>query len=149
MHMYSHSFIHFLIIALVFVSNAFAADPNYFSPEHVEGSVSVSVDEAKELFDAGVVFVDVRNPRLFKRKHIPNSYHLDLKNGFEKAALEKIVGKNEPVVIYSSSIHCSRSYKAVARAVAWGFGKVYYFRGGIADWKHKQLPFKYPDYLKQ
>ena len=124
-------------------SPALAINRNYFSPESVQGAETISLQQAKDMFDAGHVFVDVRNPRLFKRKHIPGSFHLDLKNGYEKTALEKIVKKDQPVVIYSSSVHCPRSYRAVAMAVSWGFTQVKYFRGGIVAWKKALLPFIY------
>ena len=115
------------------------------SPEHVEGAITTSLQQAKTLFDEGVVFVDVRNVRLYTKKHIPGAYHLDLKNGFEEEALAAIVKRDQPVVIYCSGVKCSRSYKASARAVSWGFSKVHYFRGGIVAWKNAGYPLKYAD----
>ena len=134
-----------LLVSLYLVSPVFASNSDYFSPEVVQGAKTISLQEAKVLFDAGQVFVDVRNPRLFNRKHLPGSYHLDLKNGFDEAALTLIAKKDQPVVIYSSSVHCSRAYRAVALAVSWGFTKVLYFRGGIIDWKKATYPFKYAE----
>ena len=115
------------------------------SPEHVEGAITVSLQQAKTLFDEGIVFVDVRNVRLYTKKHIPGAYHLDLKDGFEEEALAAIVERDQPVVIYCSGVKCSRSYKASARAVSWGFSKVHYFRGGIVAWKNAGYPLKYAD----
>ena len=132
-----------LFVFLCLASPALASNRNYFSPEVVQGAKTVSLQQAKNLFDAGHVFVDVRNPRLFRRKHLPGSFHLDLKNGFEEAALAKIAKKDQPVVIYSSSIHCARGYRAVALAVSWGFTQVMYFRGGIVEWKKAAYPFNY------
>ena len=115
------------------------------SPEQVEGTITTSLQQAKTLFDEGVVFVDVRNVRLYTKKHIPGAYHLDLKNGFEEEALAAIVKRDQPVVIYCSGVKCSRSYKASATAVSWGFSKVHYFRGGIVAWKNAGYPLKYAD----
>ena len=142
-------FVHFPImtglalILFMFAPALLAANTNYQSPLSVDGSTTISLEQARAMFDAGEVFIDVRNPRLFKRKHIPGSYHLDLKNGFEKAALEKIVRKDQPVVIYSSGVNCARGYRAVALAVSWGFTRVQYYRGGIIEWRDANYPFVY------
>lgn len=110
------------------------------APMHVAGAVTVSVDEAHRLFREGVRFVDVRNPRLFARRHIPGAIHLDLRTDFDKAALEALVGKDDPVVIYCSGVKCRRSSTAADFAVQWGFAGVRYFRGGIVAWRDAGLP---------
>jgi len=115
------------------------------APESVEGAVTISAEQAKAMFDEGVVFVDVRNPRLYARKHIPGAHHLDLKSAFDKASLEAIIDYEEPVVIYCSGAKCSRSSRAAAFAVSWGFKKVHYFRGGIVDWKNASYPVETSD----
>lgn len=132
-----------MLLSLGLCSAGNASDPNYRAPLAVPGSTTISLDEALELHEQQAVFVDVRNPRLFKRKHIPGSHHLDLKNGFEKQALEKLAARDDPVVIYSSGVTCSRGYRAVALAVDWGFTNVKYFRGGIIDWRDEGHPFEY------
>ena len=132
-----------ILLLLGMLNPVVAANPDYQAPLAVEGSQTISLGEARVLHEAGKVFVDVRNPRLFQRKHIEGSYHLDLKNGFEKAALEKIIRKDEPVVIYSSGVNCARGYRAVALAVSWGFTNVKYFRGGIVEWRDAHFPFVY------
>jgi len=128
-------------IVLLFSSHLYA---EYSSPENVEGSITISVAQAKVLFDKGVVFVDVRNPRLFAKGHIVGAHHLDLKNGFTEDALTSLVEREEPLVIYCSGVKCSRSYRASAKAVSWGFKQVNYFRGGIVDWKESGFPIETP-----
>lgn len=117
-----------------------AAMAEYSSPEHVDGTTTISVQEAKALFDQGVPFVDVRNPRLFAGGHIVGAHHLDLKNGFSEEALAAVAGRDQPLVIYCSGVKCSRSYRASTKAVSWGFKQVRYFRGGIADWRDAGYP---------
>ena len=130
----------FLLLA---AAPVFAINTDYQSPLAVEGAETILLDEALELHKAGAVFVDVRNPRLFKRKHIAGSYHMDLKGGFDRVELEKVAKKHDPVVIYSSSLHCPRSYRAVRKAVSWGYTNVKYFRGGIVEWRDAGHPFVY------
>ena len=71
-----------LLIAAPLISHA--AKPGYSAPEAVPGARTVTVEEVKELFDAGVVIVDVRSPRLHARRHIPGAIHLDLKDAVER-----------------------------------------------------------------
>ena len=124
------------------LGNASGADNSFRSPELVMGAKTISVDEAKALFDNRAVFLDVRNPRLFGRKHIPGAIHLDLKTHFTESAVSEVVSKDQPVVIYCSGIKCSRSYRATEKAVAWGFTSVHYFRGGIIAWKNAAYPME-------
>jgi rhodanese-related sulfurtransferase len=92
------------------------------------------------MFDQGAKFIDVRNPRLYARKHIPGAYHLDLKYVFSEETLGAAAAKDEPIIIYCSGVKCSRSYRAAEKALSWGYQKVYYFRGGIVDWKNAGYP---------
>lgn len=141
MRKYSHQTITsgaVLFVLIMFFS--LRAHAEYRSPEHVEGSITTSVEQAKALYDKGVVFIDVRNPRLYAKGHIAGAHHLDLKNGFTEDAVAALVKREQPVVIYCSGVECSRSYRASARAVAWGFTKIHYFRGGIVAWRDAGYP---------
>lgn len=129
------------VIALLAMTRmVYAKDKDYRSPLHAEGATTVSVDEAKWLFDEGAVFIDVRNPRFFARRHVAGAHHLDMKDGFSQQTLAAVARKDQPIVIYSSGIKCSRAYKGSVLAVSWGYQKVYYFRGGIVDWKDVHFP---------
>lgn len=110
------------------------------APLAVDGTTTISTEEAHALFLAGTPFVDVRNPRLFARRHVTNAHHLELKHDFTKAALEKVVAKDEPVVIYCSGVKCLRSSTACEFAVDWGFTNVKYYREGIVGWRDAGLP---------
>ena len=129
-----------MIGLLLFAGSAQGGDKDYRSPEQVEGTVAVDLAEARRLQEAGVTFVDVRNPRLYARRHIPGAVHLDLKDRFTEETLAEVVAKDEPFVVYCSGVTCSRSYRAAARAVKWGYTQVHYFRGGIVEWKDAGYP---------
>ena len=137
-------FTAFIIAAclLLSVGVANAADTGYRSPEHAEGATTINVDEAKWMFDEGVTFIDVRNPRFFARRHVPGAHHLDMKGGFTRETLADVAEKDQPIVIYSSGIKCGRAYRAAVQAVSWGYTRVYYFRGGIVDWKDVHYPIE-------
>jgi rhodanese-related sulfurtransferase len=129
------------LIALLLLAGAVqGGNKDYHSPEQVEGTLTVDLAEAKRLHEAGVTFIDVRNPRLYARRHIPGAVHLDLKDRYTEETLAEVVDKAEPFVVYCSGVTCSRSYRAAARAVKWGYTRVYYFRGGVVDWRDAGLP---------
>jgi rhodanese-related sulfurtransferase len=119
-----------------------AEKKQYRSPESVAGAITTSVDEAKSLYDQGVTFIDVRNPRFYAKGHIPGAHHLDFKYNYDEAQLTAVADRDEPIVIYCSGVVCSRGYRASASAVSWGFSTVHYFRGGIADWQKAGYPIE-------
>ncbi len=132
----------FCALLLLALSPAvFAAESgDYRSPETVEGTTTVDASEVKEMAAAGAIIVDVRNPRLFARRHVPGAIHLDLKTAYNREALAKVAGKQDKVVLYCSGVKCARSYRAAQQAVSWGYENVYYFRDGIVEWRKAGYP---------
>ena len=129
-----------LVVILLLAAPQAQSGKDYRSPENIQGAVTSSVAQAKALYDQGVAFIDVRNPRLYARKHIPGAHHLDFKDVFTEQALTSVVDRDDPLVIYCSGVKCNRSSRASAMAVAWGFTRVHYFRGGIVEWKNAGYP---------
>ena len=104
------------------------------SPVKVAGATTVSTEEAKKLFDAGVTFVDVRKDSDWEAGRIPGAYHIEMKNVFSETELGNVVSKDQEVVIYCNGESCMRSSQASEKAVSWGFAKVYYYRDGFPAW---------------
>jgi rhodanese-related sulfurtransferase len=129
-----------LLAMLLMLTALSSAQAEYRSPETVEGATTISAEQARAMFDQGEAFIDVRNPKLYARKHIPGAHHLDLKYVYSEATLGKVAAKGQPIIIYCSGVKCSRSYRAAEKALSWGYQKVYYFRGGIVDWKKAGYP---------
>ena len=119
-----------------------AESTDFRAPEQVPGTTTVTAEEVKQFYDDGVVIVDVRNSRLYARRHIPGAHHLDLKHAYTEESLAAVASKDEPLVIYCSGVKCARSYRASEKAVSWGYTKVYYFRGGIVDWRDAGYPME-------
>ncbi len=105
------------------------------SPLGVEGATTVQAATAKALFDRGVAFVDVRSKEMWEDGHVPGAANLDLFGAFNEDNLLKVVAKDQEVVIYCAGPGCKRSAKGCAKAVSWGFEKVYYFRNGYPAWR--------------
>lgn len=134
-----------MILMWLFAPVLLAGNSDYRSPEVVAGAETVDVESAERLHREGVVFVDVRSPRLHERQHIPGAIHLDLNSRFTEKELARVVAKDQPFVVYCSGMTCTRSFRAVARAVRWGYTQVKYFRGGVVAWRDAGLPLKRPD----
>lgn len=129
------------IMALFFGLFMFAAQPMAKeSPSMVEGAKTVSAAEAKMLFDKGVKFLDVRKDSDWDAGRIPGAAHIELKKKLNAESMGASVAKDKEVVIYCNGPSCMRSSKASAKAVSWGYSKVYYFRGGFPAWQTAGYP---------
>jgi len=127
-----------IMLSLALAPNA-QADKK-ISPKVINGAKTVNAQQAKKLFDQGVIFVDVRKDKDFAAGRVPDAVHIDLKKIYNKDTLAKHVKKDQPVVIYCNGHKCIRSAKASEMAVAWGYKKVYYYRDGFPSWKKSGYP---------
>lgn len=127
-----------VMLGLAFAPGAHAGKK--ISPVKVPGAKTVNAQQAKKLFDQGVIFVDVRKNKDFAAGRVPDAVHIELKKVYNKSTLGEHVKNNQKVVIYCNGHSCLRSSKAAQKAVAWGFKKVYYFRDGFPAWKKSGYP---------
>jgi len=125
------------LMLVVLASPSFAAG---VSPMDVAGSKSVTTAQAKELFDKGVLFLDVRKNSDWDAGRVPEAEHLELKKVFTEDSFAKIAKKGDPVVIYCNGEKCLRSSAACAKAVTWGYTNLYYYRDGYPAWKAAGYP---------
>lgn len=123
------------LVIVIFCSYSYADEAGYKSPEFIEGAETIDLIKAKELHAQGVLFVDVRSPRQFKKRHIPGAAHLYIKDNFTETKLLELISKDQPFVVYCNGIHCSLSHKAIRKALAWGFTNAKYFRAGFRAWR--------------
>ena len=110
------------------------------APLGISGAETINVFEAKQLYDRGAVFIDVRSDEEWNIGHIEGAVHLDFQRDFGKLYHAKAVHKDTPLVIYCNSADCLRSAYACAVSVFWGFTEVYYFRSGYFAWMLADFP---------
>ena len=122
--------------SLMLFSSTVLAD----SPMTVSGANTIDTPKAKALFDQEVAFLDVRKDSDWDAGRIPGAIHIELKKKLNAESMAGEIGKNEPVVIYCNGPSCMRSSKATAKAVGWGYTKVYYYRDGFPAWKAASYP---------
>lgn len=128
------------IFSFFMFGSAFAADQE--SPLAVDGAVTINVAKAKELFDQGVPFVDVRSDKDWDAGRVPGAEHLELKSQFSQESLGGFAGPSDPVIFYCNGSKCLRSAQAAEQAVKWGYQHVYYFRDGFPAWQTAGYPIE-------
>jgi len=106
----------------------------------VTGATTIDHARAKTLHDRGVKFVDVRAAKGFSSGHVPGAFNVDVGTELSRETLSRIVGKDEEFVLSCHGKTCPDSAYASAKALIWGFKRVYYFAGGFPAWKEAGYP---------
>jgi len=136
--------IRLLLLSLgVWTTPLLADTEGYQSPLSVPGTRTIGLQEAKNLHQQGVLFVDVRSDRQYRKRHIAGALHLYIKTAFSEENLLQHATKEDPIVIYCNGAHCALSYKAGAKAVDWGFTNILYYRDGFRAWRLDGNPLQY------
>lgn len=130
---------------------AFAAD----TPDTLAGAMLVDAAKAKSLQDAGARIIDTRVAAEYAEAHIKGAISVPYKEKSAKAAdfdakqddvpgfLGKLDGaakKDDKLIFQCNGPECWKSYKGSKAALGAGYKHVFWFRGGIPEWKAKGLP---------
>jgi len=121
------------------------------SPADLPGAKISSAEQVKRMLDKGVPVVDTRVGNEFAESHIRGAINIPYKEGSRKARdfdaaqdsfdLAKLpADKGKPIVFYCNAGECWKSYKASTVALRAGYREVYWFRGGLPEWKKMGLP---------
>jgi len=135
------------IVALVFSAPTLAAD----TPTSITGATVVSATRAKALQDEGATMIDARVANEFVEQHIKGAINIPYKEKSDKsvdfdASKDKFntsklpANKSAEIVIYCNGPECWKSFKASTAAVKAGYVRINWLRGGIPEWKAKDLP---------
>ena len=127
-----------LAVSFLGISSSFAGDT--VSPMTIDGAKTVTTEEAKKLFDDGVLFIDVRKDKDWNAGRVSDAVQLNVKTNFTEQSLAENLKKDEPAVIYCNGEKCLRSSKATKMAVGWGYTNLYYYRDGFPAWKKAGYP---------
>ena len=121
------------------------------TPATVPGAKILSAEQVKRMLDQGVPVVDTRVGNEFAESHIRGAISVPYKERSRKARdfdaaqdsfdFEKLpADKGKPIVFYCNAGECWKSYKASTVALRAGYREVYWFRGGLPEWKKMGLP---------
>ena len=127
-----------LTLAVILPGSAWAGKKRV--PESLPGATVVDAERAKALMEQKkILVVDARLESAYEEEHLPGA--VNIPEPLMIVMREELPSdKNHPVLFYSRGSSCWRSYKASRRAVQWGYTQVYWFRGGIPEWKAKGYP---------
>lgn len=109
------------------------------APVEVDGAMTISVNQAKQLHEIGAVFVDVRPSREWAWGHVEGAVNMDLADEFFGLSRSEWP-RSIPLVVYCNSEVCPASAEAVRLAVQWGYQQVFYFRQGYFAWMLADFP---------
>ena len=128
-------------IASVLVFSFYSILASAEAPADVTGAKTVSTNQAKELFDQGAVFIDVRDAQSWSLGHIEGAVNLNFNaSEFAVLYLSDELDRDTPIVFYTSSALSMNSAMASYFASNWGYKNVYYFREGFYSWMAADLP---------
>ena len=97
--------------------------------------------EARQIYDAGATFVDVRSDREWAAGHVKGAIHIPV-NEVDGAATAKLPDQSAPIVTYCAV--GSRAAKGADILRKLGYRNVTAMRGGYSDWKADGGPVEIP-----
>jgi rhodanese-related sulfurtransferase/tetratricopeptide (TPR) repeat protein len=107
----------------------------------VRGVTEINLETTQAMLEAGAILVDVRPALDFERNgHIPGTVSLSLPVALSRDSLGKIVGPDDAVIFSCHGKYCPYSAYAGAKALLWGYKRVYRFAGGFPTWQAEGRP---------
>jgi rhodanese-related sulfurtransferase len=121
------------------------------TPQSLAGVKVVQADEVQQLMKSGVAVIDARVANEYAEEHVKGARNVPYKEKSDKSVdfdskkdsfdLSKLPGdKKAPLVFYCNAGECWKSYKATVVAQRAGYTNLYWFRGGMPEWKSRKLP---------
>ena len=130
-------------------SYKYVASLGHFTPAQLPGAKRVSAREVQELVAGGALMADVRSSKEWAEGHVPRAVNIpygekSLKDVAYDASADTFPGLDKldtkrAVIFGCNGAECWKSYKAARAAVAKGFVNVYWFRGGLPEWRAEGL----------
>lgn len=129
----------------------YVASLGILTPDALTGVLILKAEQVRELIEkSGAVVVDTRTAREYQQEHIPGAVaaaygEKSLKERDYDVKLDDLsaiakLDRTKPTVFLCNGPECWKSYKASREAVAMGFKTVYWFRGGMPEWRAKGMP---------
>ena len=110
----------------------------YLSPDTIEGSTKINAESLIQLArdHEDLVIIDSRISSDRTQGFIDGSISLPDTRTNCVSLLPIIDRKNTTTVFYCNGPKCRRSDRAVVIAIECGYNNVYWFRGGLEEWKN-------------
>lgn len=131
-----------LLLVFLFAWALPAAADKPVAPAEIAGAINISAEELVALITTmpQLVVIDSRRQEEFDKGHIEGAINLLDTNMTRASLISHVPRVDTPLLFYCNGERCLRSANAVKMAIEWGYGKVYWFRGGWVEWSDKNLP---------
>lgn len=131
-------------------SFAYVSTLGYFTPRALPGATVVDAAKVAQMVQAGARYIDTRTEAEFKAGHVPGAVLVpyvekSAKDADFNPALDTFptaqlgADRNAELIFACNGAECWKSYKASMAAVKAGYTKVYWFRGGLPEWRSAGL----------
>ncbi|MGY0218974.1 rhodanese-like domain-containing protein [Endozoicomonadaceae bacterium StTr2] len=110
------------------------------APTSINGVITVNVHQARYLYEAGAVFLDVRPQEQWEWGHVEGAHSLDLGSAFSQLSYRDDIDRETPMVIYGNSSYHMQGAFASYLASLWGYKRIFYLREGYFSWLSKDFP---------
>lgn len=121
---------------------AYSADQPDVSPKSIPGVVKVDAEKVLALVEQlpNLVVIDARITGDRHQGFIEDSISLpDVETDCQ--SLGRVApSKATPLLLYCNGPKCGRSAKSAQKALACGYSRIYWFRGGFEEWRAKDYP---------
>lgn len=129
-----------LLFTLLTLSPAGQAQPD--TPTAIAGVTRVNAEHLLDLLNnqPDTILIDARTPVDRKHGYIEGSISLP---NYETDcdSLDALAHSlSAPIAFFCNGVKCGRSAVSAATAVDCGYSSVYWFRGGIEEWKQRHYP---------
>lgn len=131
-----------LLIGMFVVFPVLAGEPKIRSPEFIDGVTKVDAEGVIDLLgkSASLQIIDSRLTENRSFGYIEGSVSLPDSDTNCTTLSEKLPDKSQPALFYCNGPKCGRSAVALKIALACGYKTLYWFRGGIEEWRGKNYP---------
>lgn len=125
-----------------FSSNAYCSSDDFEAPSRLDGATVIDAEKLIELKNGNddLVIIDSRIETDRSSGYIPSSVGLT----DDQTRCDSLAGvlstPTTPVVFYCNGVKCNRSTRAISTAKQCGYSEIYWFRGGMHEWKGKGYP---------
>ena len=112
------------------------------SPDSIEGATKINSEELIELVNdvENLVLIDSRETSNRTFGYIEGSVGLQDTDTNCESLKNVIESTQSSVVFYCNGPKCGRSVTAANIALSCGYSNLFWFRGGIEEWRHKSYP---------
>lgn len=131
-------------------SYGYVASLGILTPPGMPGVTVVTAKRAAELISGGALAVDTRTEKEYLHEHIAAAVFApyvekslkepDFDASLDNAKAIEALPHDKPIIFMCNGPECWKSYKASKVAINAGFKNVYWFRGGVPEWRGEALP---------